>query len=468
MDISHENTPLLDALLDHIRMDPAPFHMPGHKGRMKAFEDMASVAALDVTELPDTGDAYAGADPWTGELDPIAQAEDLWADAWGFRHCQFLTCGSTQGLHAALLLCAREGGAILVDRCSHRSVYNALAMWDLWPTYLVRRPDEPVSPRQLLGALQAMERGGQKVTSVCITSPTYYGVLSNVPLLAQVAHEHGAKLIVDAAHGCHLPFLLEENPFRGADLVVTSAHKTLPVYGQGALLFANESCTPRDLRWAASVCGTSSPSYPIMASMDYARAQLESPRGLQALQDTAAAVDELRREFLCADMGPDRHALTGPDMDPLRLTLTVDAVVADGYQVKEYLERMGVFPEMADRDHLVFLLGPENTPRDLDRLQKRLRQAGKAWFGVFGRPRPLSSPPEPDVVLSPAQALKAPRRLAPLDESEGMVCLQQVAPYPPGVPVIAPGERVTKKGLAYLRDVGYNGSQDVYVLDENR
>lgn len=445
------DTPLLNALLEHIRLRPAPFHMPGHKGRMEGFEGLASVAALDVTELPDTGDLYAGDDV-------IAQAQELWARAWGFHHCQFLTCGSTQGLHAAMLLAARRTGPVLVDRCSHKSVYHALGLLDRSPVYLMRRQDQVLTPAQLEEGFAHLEREGERVGAVCITSPTYYGVLSDVPALVRVAHGHGALLVVDAAHGCHLPFL-GENPFAGADLVVSSAHKTMSVYGQGALLFSGGGFTPRDLRWAAGVCGTSSPSYPIMASMDWARARLETEVGVREFQELAGTVALLRQEF---------SAMDGPGLDPLRLTLVVDAIAADGYQVKEYLERMGVFPEMADRDHVVFLLSPENTPGDLDRLRRGLEAVRRAWSGVFGPAMPPLDPPEPEVVLSPAQALTAPRRLAPLDQCEGLVCLEQVAPYPPGVPVIAQGERVTKKGLAYLREVGYNIHEDVYILDQRQ
>ena len=450
-------TPLLNALLEHIRQRPAPFHMPGHKGRMEDFESMALISALDVTELPDTGDLYVGVDPQTGLPDPIAQAQDLWARAWGYPICQFLTGGSTQGVHAALLLAGRDKGVTLVDRCSHRSVYNALAMWDCFPVYLMRRQDQPLSPALLKAAFRAMEDHGKHVTTVCITSPTYYGVLSDIPALAEIAHDKGAKLIVDAAHGCHLPFMMEPNPFRGADLVVTSAHKTLPAYGQGALLFSNEGFTPRDLRWAASVCGTSSPSYPIMASMDWARARMEDEGTVRALHAAAETVKAFRRTY---------RGMRGKGLDPLRLTLNVNAVAAQGEEVKEYLERMGVFPEMADRDHVVFLFSSETVQEDVDRLDRRLMEAQRAWPGLFAPPVEPPLPPEPDVCMSPAQALTAPSLLRPLNKSEGFICLEQVAPYPPGVPVIAPGERVTKKGLAYLRDIGYNTTREIAVLNE--
>ncbi len=121
---------------------------------------------------------------------------------------------------------------------------------------------------------------------------------------------------------------------------------------------------------------------------------------------------------------------------------------------------------MADRDHVVFLLSGANTQEDMDRLWDGLRAVDEAWPGVYNRPMLPLEAPRGEIVLSPAAALTARRTLRPLKDSEGLICLQQVAPYPPGVPVIAPGERITKKGLAYLREVGYNVLQDVYVLDE--
>lgn len=439
------STPLIDALLEHIRINPAPFHMPGHKGRMKELEGMANIAALDVTELPDTGDLYAGGDA-------IAQAEALWADVWRFDCCQFLTGGSTQGLHAALLLAARRGKGILVDRCCHKSVYHALALFDFRPTYLPRTQEHAVDPRALDAALAADD----SIKTVCITSPTYYGVLSDVPALAKIAHAHGAHLVVDAAHGAHLPFIGGE-PYRGAELVVTSAHKTMAAYGQAAVMFASPAYTAAQLRWAAGVCGTSSPSFPILASLDYAREALESKRGRANMEWAVRANRALGEEF--------PRLKTDADWDPLRFTLSVNTVSASGEEVKDYLEHRGVFPEMADRDHVVFLLSGHNTASDVERLFEGLRAVEVAYPGVYDPPCPLPDLPAPEVVLSPARALTAPRVAGKLRDSEGCVCLDQVAPYPPGVPIIAPGERITKKGLAYLREIGYNTELDVSLLD---
>ena len=436
------NTPLVNALLAHRAKDPAPFHMPGGKGRPLPMEELGPMSSFDVTELPDTGNLYEG-------RDAIAQAEELWAERFGFETCQVLTGGSTQGLQAALLLAARNGRTLLADRCSHRSIFNATALFDLSPTFFLRRQDQPVTPELLEEALLAGERAERPANTVCVTSPTYYGVLSDIPALSRVVHRHGAKLVVDGAHGAHLPFL-GANPFRGADLVVCSAHKTLPVYGQAALLFAAAGFSPKDLRWAASVVGTSSPSYPIMASMDDARAYLESQEGRLALLCVKSRAARLSARF---------GTLTGVCLDPLRLTLEVPD--KGGFALKEALERENIFPEMADADHVVFLFSESNTPEDFDRLERALERRY-----VPGPVCDAALPPAPEQVVSPKEALTARRERVCLAESEGRLAAQQVAPYPPGIPVIAPGERVTKKCLAYLADVGYNVHQEVDVLWE--
>lgn len=416
--------------------------MPGHKGRGFGLEGLAAMSALDVTELPDTGNLYEGGDV-------IQEAEALWAARFGFPTCQFLTGGSTQGLQAALLLAAQEGRELLADRCSHRSIFNAMALFDLRPTFFLRRQDTPVTPELLDEALTRREQEGFPANTVCVTSPTYYGVLSDIPALSRVTHRHGARLAVDGAHGCHLPFL-GENPFRGADLLVCSAHKTLPVYGQGALLFAGEGYEPKAVRRAASVVGTSSPSYPIMASMDYARAWLESREGQLALLCAKSRVTALAARF---------GTLKNVRLDPLRLTLEVPD--KGGFALKKRLEQEGIFPEMADADHVVFLCSTSNTGEDFSRLEKAL--------GVCYTPGPIDRsalPPAPEQVVSPKEALLAPRETRNLADCAGRVAAQQVAPYPPGIPVVAPGERVTKKCLAYLADVGYNVQQEVDVLLE--
>ena len=246
-------TLLYDALRSYADHAPLRFHMPGHKGTLYQPSDLRWMASIDVTELPGTGNLYEAGEPFDS-------AQALWSELFGFEQCQFLTGGSTMGIHTGLALCAQPGSKILVDRGCHRAVFNALALLDLEPVWLERpwlREENLPGPIALEDVERALEEHPE-VKTVCITSPIYAGVLSNIGAIAQLVHRHRGKLFVDGAHGAHLPFL-GLVPFQGADAVVVSAHKTLPAMGQSALLFTNWM-DPDRVRQMASVFGTSCPS----------------------------------------------------------------------------------------------------------------------------------------------------------------------------------------------------------------
>lgn len=457
-----ENTPLYDALRAFADARPLRMHMPGHKGRPLPAPELAGLSALDFTELPPTGDLFSGGDA-------IEAAEALWAKAFRMAHCLFLTGGATQGVQAALALACRPGDAVLLDRGSHRSAYNALALLDLRPVYLERPwlPQAgvtgPVSPQSVEQALKSRP----DIKTVCITSPTYYGVLSDLPALAAVCRAHGAVLVVDGAHGAHLPFLGNFD-LAAADLAVVSAHKTLPAPGQSALLLAGGSRTagtsPRptadalasrcftqaELRWAASLTGSSSPSYVLMAALDVCRAYMEA-EGAAAYRETAEAVAALRRHY---------PSLTEGDapLDPARFVLRCSG----GFAAQEKLEALGVWPEMADAGHVVFIPTCADGPEQFARLRTALDTLTPGDCPPFPPPPPL-----PEAVLTPRQALFSPREHLPLARAEGRVCAQQIAPYPPGVPVVAPGERICKKSIAYLDEIGYNTREDIAVVPQS-
>lgn len=439
------STPLYTALRAFADTNPLRMHMPGHKGKGLPLTELSPAAELDFTELPPTGDLFAGEGP-------IVEAQRLWARACGVEECLFLTGGSTQGVLTALTLACRPGDAVLMDRGCHRSAYHALVLLDLEPVYLFRPwlpvadVPGPIDPAEVERALT--ER--PDIRAVFLTSPTYYGVRSDLPAIARVCHAHGAKLVVDGAHGAHFPFLgLSE--LSCADLAILSAHKTLPAPGQAAVLLANGYSLPELCR-AGSVYGSSSPSYPIMAALDTVREALVSGHlGLDYVE-TAAQVTLLRQRY---------PALTPRDalLDPTRFVLRCD----DGFTVKKELEGLGIYPEMADIRHVVFILTCADGKEALDRLTRGLDQV------LSGRPAPLSlpaplTPPQPQAVLRPREAFFSPVRTVPLARAAGMICAGQVAPYPPGVPVIAPGELVTKKTIAYLAQIGYNMEKDTPVI----
>lgn len=436
--------PLYDALRELADTRPLRLDMPGHHGNPLP-EDFPWPSAIDFTENGTTGDLF-GSEP-----DAIQAAERLWAEQFGFDSCLFLTGGSTQGIHTGLALLAGAGGAAAIDRGSHRAVYHALALLDLSPAFLPRPWLEqegvtgPIAPETVEKTLEAH----RSIKTVCITSPTYYGVLSDIPAIARVCHAHGARLMVDGAHGAHLPFLGYEG-YRAADMVVMSAHKTIPAPGQAALLFANGFPLSELQRWG-SVYGSSSPSYVFMAALDVVRDYMEG-EGAARYQDAARHVGELR------DRWPALRERDGLTLEPARLVLTSP----NGFALADALRAKGAYPEMADAGHVVCIMTCADGPGQFARLERAL-----ADVALTGPCAPIPAPPEvPEAVLTPRQALFAPRRTVSLTDCAGHIAASQIAPYPPGVPVIAPGERVGKKHLAYLREIGYNKTQTDIVSPE--
>ncbi|MCD8146443.1 MAG: aminotransferase class V-fold PLP-dependent enzyme [Clostridiales bacterium] len=437
------STPLYTALQEFHAAHPLRMAMPGHKGQ--SLPALADYAGIDFTELPPTGNLYAPGGP-------IEAAEQLWAEVWGADCCLFLTGGSTQGVHTMLLRAAGPREEILADRVSHRSVHTGMALLDLRPVWLTRPwlaeagVVGPVEPDCVKAVLEARPN----IKTVCITSPTYYGVLSDITALSHICHAHGAKLLVDGAHGAHL-FLVGENPYRGADYVVTSAHKTLRAPGQSALLFANAPETLDGLRRASRTFATSSPSYPMMAALDWAREYYCGGQGQARYQEICAAVEHLRRDY---------PALTTEDapLDPARLVLCVE----DGFRAERELQELGIYPEMADAAHVVLILTDCDGPEELARLRRGLDR-----LGLRGKQRPAGVLPPPPLpgrqLLTPREALFTPKQTVPLEQSAGSAAGEELAPYPPGVPVVAPGEEIEKKGLSYLREIGYNEKKVVIV-----
>ena len=282
------NAPLFHALQLLATGDSARFHMPGHKGE-PLFNTYAEIFAIDFTETYGTGNLYLGDGP-------IRDAEVAAALYFGASDCFFLTGGSTQGIMSMLAAAVGKGGSVLLDRECHKSVCHACALLDITP-YFVSAP--LIEPFAVSGELtkETVERAfidHPDVQAVLVTSPTYYGVRRALPELADLCRAFGKRLLVDAAHGAHFPAVGLPAPIaEGADMAVLSMHKTLPCLGQGAVVLCGADADRRALREYTALFGTSSPSYPIMASIDLARAYTEGP-GRDAYRRAAEACGELR------------------------------------------------------------------------------------------------------------------------------------------------------------------------------
>ncbi|MCD8144426.1 MAG: aminotransferase class I/II-fold pyridoxal phosphate-dependent enzyme [Oscillospiraceae bacterium] len=443
------DTPLYDSLKSLEQRRPLRFDMPSHHGKPLPYFAPADWTALDWTEHNATGDLFTGGDC-------IEAAEQRWAERWEAEGCLFLTGGSTEGVHTALHLCCKPGDCILADRGSHRSLWNGLALLDVEPVFLPRPWDGereisgPIDP----AAAEALWDEHPEAKALFVTSPTYYGVLSDIPALAAVAHRHGGVLIVDCAHGAHLPWVGLPTPCQqGADLTILSAHKELPAPGQSALLLYR-GFSPERVRQAGRIYGSSSPSYVMMAAMDAVRGWLDETGAYAHLTQTVLPPVRRRLERETA------FRLTAND-DPARLVLSTRGTGCTGFQALERLEQADIFIEMADLTHLVLITSCLDNEADFDRLITALHDLfSPAPLDLPPLPTP---PPLPPRVCSLRRALFSPREERSLKDCAGLVSAEQIAPYPPGVPIVLPGEQIEKKHLAYLQKIGYNISQNGIV-----
>lgn len=452
-----QNAPLYEALQALASRDTLRFHMPGHKGK-PIFEAYAGVFALDFTETYDTGNLYEG-------VGPIREAERCAASYYGAADCHFLTGGSTQGVQAMLCTAAASGGTVLLDRTAHKSAVSACALFDLIPHFVYPLTTPPFGFGGLLSLTDTENalRAHPEAEAMLVVSPNYYGVLQNIPALAALCHRYGKRLLVDAAHGAHLPAVGIPSPVaQGADAAILSAHKTLPCLGQGALLLLGQGIDGKALRAAESMVGTSSPSYTVMASIDLARAWLEGEGG-NAYAYVAREVTSLRawlREntvFLPLE-GPEPH------LDPCRLTLCCARTELTGRALADRLyAEYGIACEMADDRNAVFIMTGADSTVDLLRLRRALHHCSRGRKAA-SEPDAMPDLPHSARVISVRDAWFSPRRSTPLTEAEGLVCARPVTPYPPGIPVLWPGEKITAAHIEFLTKRCYTTIREIETV----
>lgn len=452
------NAPLFHALQLLATGDSARFHMPGHKGE-PLFNTFSEVFSIDFTETYGTGNLYLGDGP-------IRDAEVAAARYFGAADCFFLTGGSTQGILAMLATAVGRGGAVLLDRECHKSVCHACALLDITP-YFMSAP--LIEPFGISGGLPPAEAERQlidhpEIRAVFLTSPTYYGIRRAIPAFADLCRAYGKVLLVDGAHGAHFPAVGLPTPIaEGADYAVLSMHKTLPCLGQGAVLLTGKGVDKGALRENTALFGTSSPSYPIMASIDLARAYVEGP-GRTAYHRAAEACGELREYVARRTCFLPLVMADYPALDPCRLTVCTAGTDVTGHRLADMLwSECGVACEMADARNVVFILTCADSGAALYRLRRGLRR--------IARRRSEETGPSPCVPFPPAEQVMRVRdawfaktgRVHPAD-AEGMVCARPVTPYPPGVPLLWPGEKITRAHIELIRERWYNEIGEITVV----
>lgn len=437
------NTPVADFVQRYAKAGMARLHMPGHKGRC-----FLGCEPWDITEIH-------GADALYEAEGILAESEQNAAALFGSQRTCYSTEGSSQCIRAMLYLAVAASGShtVVAARNVHRAFVSAAALLDLeirwlWPEESRSLCGCPISPAQLEETLHSLP---EPPAAVYLTSPDYLGGMAEIPALAQICHQHGTLLLVDNAHGAYLRFLQPSlHPLDlGADLCCDSAHKTLPVLTGGAYLHLSPTA-PAQLaplaKSALGLFGSTSPSYLTLASLDLCNRYLAEGYP-QRLAEAVERLAELRERLTAAGWRVEPS-------DPLRVTVAAPRGVT-GQELAGQLRRQGAECEYADRDFLVLMATPENTPEEL-------AQAAAALGQCPGEANPPQLPlARGERACSIRQAAFAPRETVDAAHSLGRVCGLPTVGCPPAIPIAVSGERITPEALALF---AYYGIEQVEVL----
>ena len=377
------------------------------------------------------------------------EAEDLYAASIGAEHTRFLVNGSTQGNLSALLAVCSPGRPIAVDRTSHRSVLAGLQLSGGIPEWVFPTL-HPEFGLPIGVAPSAFDGVSPDIVGMFITSPAYVGTMSNVGAVADEAHRRGVPLIVDQAWGAHLDWMTDAHKGamrQGADLVVTSIHKALMGYSQTAVVStAGRYIDAKRLDRAVDLTMTTSPSGTLLASIDATRAIMDR-EGAAAIDRMIEATERAKRVLRAVPgVVVIDDAEIGTLVDPLKITLWLPRTGVTGVDISQVLWDNNHGVESADNDSLVMSVSITDKPEFIERMAGEIRDIIEAKRGAAREPMPATLwQIRPDVAVSPRDALFAPRRRVTMKEAIGHVSAEQFVPYPPGVPLIAPGERVTEE-----------------------
>lgn len=460
--LNQHKTPLLDTLLDRAKRHVTSFHTPGHKNGRGIDKKLANFTgrnlfALDVTVFPEVDSLH---DP-TG---PIRKAQNLFAKAYGVEQTLFLVNGSTVGNMAMIMTACRPGESIIISRNAHKSTLGGIILSGVWPIWIQPTVDQNLdilfdsTPEQVEKTLKQFP----EAKAVFVTSPTYNGVTTNLKKIADICHSRGKLLLVDEAHGAHLPFhpTFPTSAIQaGADMVVQSTHKTLSAMSGGSVLHFNSKLVEfQRLRRIVSMLQTTSPNYLTMASLDLARMQMinEGQKIFgKLIQNTEYARGRINHLRNFTSFTREEIQKKGFDLDVTKITINVTRTGYSGQQISEMLAKeFRIQVDAADLFNLIAICGTGTSRSDLDELVHALseidrRKQGGAQNWVLRIPS-LST----ELVMNPRDVFLLYRsKRIPLRKAIGHISAQTLTPYPPGIPVLIPGERITAEIVDYLEDL---------------
>ena len=461
-----DSAPLLDAYLSYFESARTPFTIPGHKQRASRLD--AGLGSVVDSDTP----LYGGLDEIKLTNQTLKKAEKLAADLWGADYARFSTGGSTHANQAIVLALGAPGDKVAISRTAHRSILSALVLAGLEPVWMSPDTDEATGVPIGIGIEQLEKALLENPIAVLLTEPGYLGTISDLPALISAAHKKSVPVILDAAWGGHFGFHpeLPRHAFQlGADALITSVHKALPGYSASALLLAKgRYLNLNRLEQSFETTHTTSPAGAPLASIDGVRALLQS-RGEElnsALLSNVARFKEIVQAEFALPIFLYPSDFPAGRFDPSKIVLRVQQLGASGVEIEHDLQAVGIRVEMADRDTIVFLATLADSAEDfetladalipiLKRRQEQRRESATA----------LSWSVVPTRGISMRDAYFAKTEMADASSAEGRISADLIAPYPPGVAVVAPGEVLTAQILQGLKASKDAGVRIAYATD---
>lgn len=461
-----EDAPLLDAYLSYFEVTRTPFTIPGHKQRASKLD--LGLGALVDSDTP----LYGGLDEIKLTNQTLKSAESLAAKLWGGDYARFSTGGSTHVNQAVILALGKPGDKVAVTRTAHRSVLSALVLAGLEPIWLSPEIDEKTGVPLGIPVSELERALLQKPIALLLTEPGYLGTISDLPELISKAHAHKIPVIIDAAWGAHFGFqadLPKHVMQLGADALITSTHKALPGYSASALLIARGKYLNLDrLEQNFETTHTTSPAGAPLASIDGCRALLQT-RGSELLAELIENVSNFKLEVSAHF---DRPIFLSPAnfpsgrFDPVKIVLRANQLGTSGVTIENELLKSNIRVEMADRDTIVFLATLADDAESFAKLSSSLIPILQ---NLVGQPREsataLSWSVVPQIGISMRDAYFANTELVAAEKSEGRISADLIAPYPPGVAVVAPGEILTSEIISGLAANKAAGVRIAYATD---
>lgn len=457
MDKRQYETPLFAAVKKYATDNTIPFHVPGHKqGRgIKELTEFLgkNTMSIDLTCLYDT-------DNIINPKGVIKEAQELAAQAFGADYCYFLTNGTTSGIQAMIMAVCNPGDKIILPRNAHKSAFGGLVLSGAIPIYIKPGLDEAfgISTGVTPGAVEEALTEHPDAKAVFIINPNYYGTVSDLKEIVRICHARNIPVLVDEAHGGHL-HLSEKLPVSameaGADLSASSTHKLLGSLTQSSMLFLKgELVDPQTVKSALNITQTTSPSYILLSSLDVARKQV-ALYGREMIEKTLYLAQILRDKVSCIPglelFEPKYPSPYCYHFDKTKITLNVLGLGMSGYETEKLLRRnYRIQVELSDLYNVMFLITLADDEKSIDYLVSSLNNMAsyrRAANVVKYTPQYPSIPP---MSVSPRQAKYSETKIVDLSDAVGEISAETIMAYPPGIPIVCPGEYITSEIIDYV------------------